>query len=190
MQFGTEERYILKRCKSPLVSHLFCFSVISTVSHVSSTPRKLCREAFFVLAPRRTWTAAAAAMSHFSEGNMVFRVQSFSIGMKISVFVHSRRKDRSYEHINSIISCCQGARQTWMSTYMRNEERFLMWSIKAWVFEKRVYNSSSRLYKKVVRKLGKREARYLESVYTLKDNGWRDKRAYKAYNSTLCIENR
>ena len=36
--------------------------------------------------------------------------------------------------------------------------------IKAWVFEKRIYNSSSRLYKKVVTKSGKREARYLESV--------------------------
>ena len=62
MQFGTEERYILKRCKSPLVSHLFCFfPVISTVSRVSSTPRKLCREAFSVLAPMRTWAAATAA---------------------------------------------------------------------------------------------------------------------------------
>ena len=39
-----------------------------------------------------------------------------------------------------------------------------------------------------VTKSGKREARYLESVYTLKDNGWSDKRAYKAYNSTLCTE--
>ena len=38
--------------------------------------------------------------------------------------------------------------------------------IKAWVCEKRVYNSSSRLYKKVVTKSGKREARYLASVYT------------------------
>ena len=60
--------------------------------------------------------------------------------------------------------------------------------IKAWVCEKRVYNSSSRLYKKEVTKSGKREARYLEAVYTLKDNGWSDKRAYKAYNSTLCTE--
>ena len=60
--------------------------------------------------------------------------------------------------------------------------------IKAWVCEKRVYNSSSRLYKKAVTKSGKREARYLESVYMLKDNGWSDKRAYKAYNSTLCTE--
>ena len=60
--------------------------------------------------------------------------------------------------------------------------------IKAWVCEKRVYNSSSRLYKKAVTKSGKREASYLKSVYTLKDNGWRDKRAYKAYNSTLCTE--
>ena len=60
--------------------------------------------------------------------------------------------------------------------------------IRARVCEKRVYNSSSRLYKKEVTKLGKREARYLESVYTLKDNGWSDKRAYKTYNSILCIE--
>ena len=36
--------------------------------------------------------------------------------------------------------------------------------IKAWVFEKRKYNSSSRLYKNAVTKSGKREARYLESV--------------------------
>ena len=50
--------------------------------------------------------------------------------------------------------------------------------IKAWVCEKRVHNSSSRLYKKAVTKSGKREARYLESVYMLKDNGWSDKRAY------------
>ena len=49
-------------------------------------------------------------ISRFSEGNMVFRVQSFSIGMKIRVFIHSRHKYRSYEPINNSISCCQGAR--------------------------------------------------------------------------------
>jgi len=44
-------------------------------------------------------------MPCFSERNMVFRVQPVSIGMKISMFVTGRRKNGSYETVNSIISC-------------------------------------------------------------------------------------
>ena len=41
---------------------------------------------------------------------MIFRVQSVSIGMKISMFVTGRCKDRSYEPVDGIISCNQRAR--------------------------------------------------------------------------------
>ena len=49
-------------------------------------------------------------MPCFSKRNMVFRVQSVSIGMKISMFVIGKCKNGSYESVNSIISCDQRAR--------------------------------------------------------------------------------
>ena len=49
-------------------------------------------------------------MPCFSERNMVFRVQSVGIGMKISMFVTGRRKNGSYEPVKGIISCNQRAR--------------------------------------------------------------------------------